>query len=607
MFLEDMRRHWWLNRDDVSQSIFSIVEYLDEHQTRPREANLHHLRLYSNRLASGLSSRSYSVSDNGERLRLNVIRSVIDAAVAHIATNRPRPEYLTIDGDFSMRRQADSLNKFINGQFYATDQYAKSLDIFRDACIFGTGIEKIYHDKGEIKTERIFPNEILVDEQESMMGDPRCIYQHKEVVRGVAAKVWPRAKSFVESADLIRSDDSYSPDTLADMISVVEAWHLPSYPGAGDGRHVVCISNKVLIDEKYERDSFPFSFFRWQKAPLGFWGSGIAEELSSIQIEINYIARKIQEHFTASAGQVWMKKGSGIAKGSFTNQVGAINTYRDVPPQMLTPNPVSPMFNQYLDSLYRRAFQQVGLSEMSATSLKPAGLNSGEALRTYNDIGSKRFQHVAQNWERFHLSIAEQMNQTARDITESGGGSLRVLAAGEKAIEEIDFSDISIEKDKYTMQCAPVSYLAGTPAGKFAALRDLAQFAPEAAQGLIHYLKIPDLEKTAALINAPLNLAEKYIERILVKGEYEAPDPIMDLDLARKVASVSLMEAKNDGTPLDRVELLRRWIEAIDELQSMAEAPPPPMPGQPPIEPLPAESAPPSPAMPPGPIPELVN
>jgi hypothetical protein len=607
MFYNDNRRHWWASTsDEIFQSIFSLVEHFDESQQEIQTNNLHHLRLYSNRMAQGLNSRTYSVSENGDRLRLNVVRSVIDSAVAHIATNRPRPEYLTIGGDFTMRRRAENLNKFINGQFYATDQYSKSLTIFRDAAIFGTGVMKVYHQNGQIKTERVFPNEILVDQQEAVLGDPRCIYQHKEIVRSVAAKIWPEAAAQIESADLIRNDTYSTASSFADMISVIEAWHLPSFPGAGDGRRVICISNKTLVDEPYTRDDFPFAFFRWQRQPLGFWGSGIAEELSSLQVEINYIARKIQDHFTASSGQLWMKKGSGVAKGSVTNQVWGMNTYRDTPPQLLTPNPVSPMFMQYLDTLYRRAFQQVGLSEMAATSIKPAGLNSGEALRTYNDIGSKRFQHVGQNWERFHLQIAEQMNQTAREIVAEGGGSLKVLAAGDRSVEEIDFKEVSLEKNKYTMQCAPVSYLAGTPAGKIAALRDLAQVSPEFAQMSIHLLDIPDLAKIRSLINAPLDITDKYIERMLNDGDYKAPDPMMDLGIARQRATLALLRAETDSTPVERVELLRRWIVAIDELQAMAEMPPPPMPGALPPEELPTEPAPPT-AIPPGVLPPGLN
>lgn len=579
MFFGDDRKHWWLNKSDVFRSIFEIVEHLDENQVYQREANLHHLRLYSNKLAQGLNARAYALSSPGDRLRLNVIRSVVDAAVAHIATNRPRPEYLTIGGDFTLRQRAESLGKFINGQFYATDQYAMSLDIFRDAAIFGTGIEKIYEYGNKIHAERVFPNEILVDDQESMMGDPRSIYQHKEIVREVAASIWPQHKDKIEDAAVIRNDDHVTDYGVTDMISCVEAWHLPSTPGAKDGRHVICISNETLVDEPWERDNFPFAIFRWQKSPLGFWGSGIAEELSSIQVEINYIAKKIQDHFTVSAGQMWMKKGSGVPNGSITNKVWAMNTYRDAPPTLLAPTPVNPMFLQYLDTLYGRAFQQVGLSEMAATSIKPAGLNSGQALRTYNDIGSKRFMHVGQNWERFHLAVAEQMNETARKITKKGGGAIKVLAAGDKAVEQINFKEVSISKDMYTMQCAPVGYLEGTPAGKIAALRELAQVSPEFASMSVHLLDIPDLDKIRSLINAPLDIVDKFIERILKDGEFRAPDPMMNLDLARQRATLALLRAEVDNTPTDRVELLRRWIVQVDDLQALAEAPPPMPPG----------------------------
>ena len=576
-YTDDERKHWWLNKGEVFRSIFSIVGHLDETQSYQREANLRHLRLYSNRLAQGLSSGAYSQLDSGDKLRLNVIRSVVDSAVAHIATNRPRPEYLTINGDFSLRRQAEALGKFINGQFYAVGQYPLSIDIFRDAAIFGTGVEKIYEFNGNIRAERVFPNEILVDDTEAMMGDPRSVYQHKEIVREVALKIWPKHKAEIETADVIRSEDYDGGGTTVDMISCVEAWHLPSFPGAGDGRHVICVSNATLLDEKWERDSFPLVFFRWQKPPLGFFGTGIAEELSSIQVEINYIAKKIQEHFTISSGQLWMKKGAGISKGSVTNQVWGINTYRDTPPQLVTPQPVNPMFMQYLDTLYRRAFQQVGLSEMAATSIKPSGLNSGQALRTYNDIGSQRFMHIALSWEQFHLDIAEQMNETARMITKRGDGSIKVLAAGNKSVEQINFKDVSISKDKYVMQAAPVAYVSGTPAGKIAAIRELAQISPEFANMSIHLLDIPDVDKIRSLMNAPLDLVDKYIERILSDGEFRAPDPMMNLDMARQRATLALLRAECDDTPVERVELLRRWIVQIDELQFDASKLPPQM------------------------------
>jgi len=571
------RDHWWNEKDDVHDALFGTVSYLDKNQGQAADMNLHHLRLYSNRLAQGLSSRRYSVIGDGEKLKLNVIRSVIDAATAHIATNRPRPEFLTIGGNYKLRKQAENLSKFVQGQFYGLDQYALSRDIFRDACIFGTGCQKIYTTPdNRIGIERVLVSELIIDDHEALMGNPQSLYQHKEVLREVAISTWPKHKAQLEEAALVREDGHGYDGGQADLISCIEAWHLPPTPGA-PGRHTVCFSNVTIVDEEWNR-GFPIVFFRWERSPLGFWGSGVAEELSSIQVEINVVAQKIQEHFNLSAGQLWVKKGSGIAKQALNNEAWSVNTFRDAPPTHLTPPPINPMFLTYLDGLYRRAFQQVGLSEMMATSVKPAGLNSGEALRTYNDIGSKRFQHVGLNWERFHLQVADQIIECARMLTTKGKGSLKVLAEGDKSVEQIDFKDVSIERNKYTMRIQPISFLSGTAAGRIAALRDLAAISPEIQQHSLELLGIPDIENLRSLLNAPITIVDMFIDGILEDGTYRAPDPMMNLEIARQRGTLALLRAETDDTPFERVELLRKWLVDIDALQAAAQLPPP---GQP--------------------------
>jgi hypothetical protein len=571
------RDHWWNEASDVHEALFGTVSFLDKNQGQASDMNLHHLRLYSNRLAQGMSSRRYSVVGDGEKLKLNVIRSVIDAATAHIATNRPRPEFITIGGDYKLRKQAENLSKFVQGQFYGLDQYALSRDIFRDACIFGTGCQKIFvTPDNRIGTERVLVSELIIDDHEALMGQPRSLYQHKELLREVAISTWPEKKKEIEEASLVR-DDGYSYDGgQADLISCIEAWHLPPVPG-GKGRHVIAFSNCTILDEEWDM-GFPFAFFRWERSPLGFWGSGVAEELSSIQVEINVVAQKIQEHFNLSAGQLWVKKGSGIAKQALNNEAWSVNTFRDAPPTHLTPPPINPMFLTYLDGLYRRAFQQVGLSEMMATSIKPAGLNSGEALRTYNDIGSKRFQHVGLNWERFHMQVADRVIECARSITKAGKGSLKVLAEGDRSVEEIDFRDVSIERNKYTMRIQPISFLSGTAAGRIAALRDLAAISPEIQQHSLELLGIPDVENIRSLLNAPIKIVDMFVDGILEDGVYRAPDPMMNLEIARQRGTLALLRAETDDTPFERVELLRKWLVDVDSLQAASQLPPQGMP-----------------------------
>tara|TARA_R110000824_G_scaffold92591_2_gene224494 strand:- start:4136 stop:5977 length:1842 start_codon:yes stop_codon:yes gene_type:complete len=571
------RDYWWkAGSSEMSERVFSIVEFLAKRQPGNYDRNLRHLRLYSNRVAQALSSRSYSVMDNrADKLKLNVIGMVIDAVSAQIGSNRPRPQYMTIAGNFKLRQQAELLTQFMNGQFYATSQYEKSESIFRDACIYGTGIQKTYRDGDDIGTERVLPFELLVDEIECRTESPRSMYQIKDLERNVVIDSFPAHKKTILNAEY-RSFDSAGSHArfIGDMITVVEAWHLPSGPHAKDGKHVIACSNGALVVEKYEREEFPFSFFRWKKPSIGFWGTGVAEELQSLQVHINQTAIKIQEHMDRSSGQMWVKKGSGIGKGTITSATWPINTYRDQPPTMMTPSPINPAFLQWLEFLYAKAFEQIGMSQMAATSIKPAGLNSGESLRVYHDVGSARFTDVGIAFENFHLDVCKKMAAVASDIVADGSKNLRVLADGDRGIKEIDFKAISIDKTKYQLQGAPVNFLSGTPAGKIASLRDLAQIDPSIARQAMPGLGIPDLDKIRDLTNAPRNIVDKYVELILDKGEFIPPDPIMDLDTARQQATLHLQLAIIENSPEDRVELLRLWITSLDELQELAEQPP---------------------------------
>ncbi len=165
------REYWWQAKHDIHEEIFSVVRYLIDEQKTEQTQNLHHLRMYSNRLANGMSARDYNQSSDGERMRHNVIRSVVDSATAHIAANRPRPEFVTIKGDYTLRKKAKNLSRFVQGQFSHLQQYELSRDIFKDAAIFGTGIQKVYPTPdGRIETERVLPSELLVPSDESLTG-----------------------------------------------------------------------------------------------------------------------------------------------------------------------------------------------------------------------------------------------------------------------------------------------------------------------------------------------------------------------------------------------------------------------------------------------------
>lgn len=593
-FANSSNERWWQKPKGTAHgAVFATVQFLDDEQGYRREQNLHNLRMYSSRAAAGLSGRDFASPVADQKLKLNLIRAAIDTSVAHIGTNRPRPFYLTEDGTRAQKMQSKNLGRFVMGQFYATDAYHKGLRVFADAAIFGTGCLKIYEESGQIGLDRVLIDEIIVDDEEARDGDPRQMFQHKMLNKEVAAQNWPKHRADIENSGLARDHDHH--ESAASKVSVIEAWHLPSSKGAKDGRHVVCVEGATLVDEPWERQGFPFAFFRWSDSPIGFFGCGIAEELEGIQQEINFILWKIQQSMNlAATGTIWHKKGAGTRRMS--NKIGAQYEYTDTPPTVLNYSPIAAEYYSWVMQLYQKGFSQLGISEMAAMAQKPAGADSGEALKTLNDMGSKRFRHIVQRWEHFFVrQVAEGILEEARAIEERGDGDLEVLTQDDDGVESIKFSDVSIEKSKYVTKVFPTSLLPDTPSGKLDTIEKLAQVVPDIQEHLLDLLDVPDLNSFRSYINAPKKMVEHQIDQMLEHNKPQTPLPWMPLEQALKMGGLALMKAEVEGYEPERIELVVEWVSMIENMLSDAEQAqqtPPALPGPQAPE-----------AMPPGPMP----
>lgn len=157
----------------------------------------------------------------------------------------------------------------------------------------------------------------------------------------------------------------------------------PVIKGSNDGRHVIAIDNFTLLDEEWERDTFPFCFIRWTERLLGFWGQGLAEQLTGIQVEINKLLRNIQEQMHLATPKVFVEAGSKISKAHINNEIWGIIEYAGTPPTFYVPKTVSGEIFSHLDRLFSRAYEIAGVSVLAAQSKKPAGLESGVALREF--------------------------------------------------------------------------------------------------------------------------------------------------------------------------------------------------------------------------------
>lgn len=597
---------WWLEpEDDKHDCIWDIVTRIRRAQEYRRLNDLLHGSLYGNAPLTGFGPNTYGrpMAGSHVRLSLNVVKNCTAAVVSKIAAkNKVKPTFLTNDGDYSMRRKAEGLQKLVTGAFYQTNFYKKQVPIFRDGCIFGTGFLRMFpdHTLTKLEADRVPEWEIHVDDSEGYYGDPRCLYHRRYVDKRVLCAIFPDYEDEIEKAQTDPDDIAGSPDILSDYIPVVTAYHLPSVEGADDGRYTICISSCTLYDDDWTRNRFPFAAFRWSEDPAGFFGVGLAYELAGIQAEINDLLQEIQEAHRLIKGFWAVERNSRVLDTHINNDLQRIIRFAGQAPTYYAPTAIASDVYQHLWNLYAKAYEICGISQLAAAAQKPAGLNSGAALRAYEDTQTERFLEVGHRLEDFTLEAAELVIEGAREI--AAKGNYKVNARAKDFIETIDFKDVDLPRDAYELQVFPSSMLPSTPAGRIAFVQDLINSKMMSPEDGFSMLDFPDTDQYAARVNAPRKLLERNLEEIIEKGKVVAPEPLDDHDLAIREVPRAIAKARNDGVPPERIETLRRYIVNSVRLKGLgmaAIAPPaPPPPGMAPPGALPG-----GPPMPGGPAP----
>ncbi len=600
--------YWWdktVGQDKVHQHITSAVKWLDDNQSYRTLAIQDAVSLYNNRDTMGLSGADYArASSSAGDLKLNLVKSVVDTLVAHISTNKTRPMFLTSKGKHDVQERAKKLNRFAAGQLYQTRFYSKvGPRVFRDACLTGKGIAHFYAKDANVAAERVFPGDILIDDIEARDADPRQMFRHREVAREVLIARYPDAEKAILDGQLVRNRHSARSSQLSDPISVVEAWHLPSKPGAKDGRHVLATSAGALFDAKWERDAFPFAWMDWTDPLLGWWPTGLVHELDGLQVEINYILQKVQRLMTLATSQVWVHKGSKVNTGRMSNEDFGVNEYEGVAPTFMAVQAVSPEYFSHLDRLWNRGFEIAGISQLAAQAKKPGGIDSAVALREFKDSQTQRFLDVEQAYEKLHLDAVEQMIYVAKEIDESEEGGYQILAKGTRDAERIKWSDVELERDSYVLQAYPTNMLPAMPAAKVQTAKEFGETFPEMKPHLLSLFEFPDIEGAVGTVNAAAEYVEMIISEMLDHGRYHPPEPLLvsrpDFQSMAVVRmSQRYLRAKLDGVPEERLQLVLDWLE---QSQAIAQPPAPPAPPAPPGPPGAAPG--PGPMIPPPPMP----
>jgi len=569
---------WWREpKGEVHAHVFPIVRKVRQEQNSRRADYLRFAKLYANRDFDRFIS-SVSASLFGKKISFNVIKACIDTACAKISTTKTRPMFLTEKGSRKQQNKAKKLTQYLDGTYYQSDIYSIGQEVFRDACIFGTGALKCLEKDNQISYERTFIDEIVVDDIDGRLGNPRQLHQTKPIHREILKEMFPdeegasRIRQAIDSAEAVSRPEK---NGLVDMIEVVESWHLPSGKDATDGRHTICIQNETLLDEEWNHESFPFIFFRWNKPILGFFGEGLAAELIGIQLEINMMLLRIKEALELMAvPRIFLEEGSNVNSSHINDEIGGIIKYRGTQPTAVTWQGMNQETYNHLEYLYKKAFEISGISQLSASSKKPAGLDSGVAIREYQDIETERFAVVASAYQKFYLDVAKLTIAIQREIAEKDP-KLSVRVKEKKFMTTIKWKEVDLDDDKYIMQVFPTNFLPKTPEGKLQFVQELIQSGFIDPDWALSLLDFPDLEGFFNLKTSAIDDTLQILDRIIEDEEYTAPEVYMNLHLSMGMAQGAYLRAKTDGTSDISLEYLQRFI---DDCQALLEQMNPPAP-----------------------------
>lgn len=629
---------WWIaeHGKELGEAVFTQARRVDDETVERQQLIVDAYALYGS--TNGWPEEGYR--DVGI-VSHNIIANAADALVSEITQTQPRPMALSHGGNWEKKLRAEGLTHFWDAQFEVLGVRESAPQVALDSIIAGMGIWYPYvdYDFKKVRLQRIFPTLLLVDDLSCMDCDPRCIYLRHffdkwtliEQIRESPSYSLERKKELIYAIQ--KADPTPQTYTLAvpfsvhgrDVVEVIEAWHLPSAPpreggeyeedeneydeairdemgdhdrasqprlirGRTDGRHVMCIANETLFDEEYTRDRFPLPVMRACPSPRGFWGDSLMMRAAPAQDWLNYILERVQDAVHLVAIPRWLVQKGSINTAKMINDLGIQIEYTGTPPQLQTPEAMNPQIvRDLIPMLVQWIYNVMGVSEMSANSLKPRGLDSGAAIDSYNDIQSKRFINPERTYERAHTWLAKELVVCQRTLAEAFPECSTVWGKDEEYRYEIDFSEIDMDEDLYSVRVVPASALVTTAAQAIEQIERMVQTGMVPPEFGFQALYNPDPKALLNEIMASRRLLERRFRMMLRDGlsAYKPPEAVMDLRLGLKIGKMRINEAMLYEFPFERIELIHRWMTQANYLLSQAEqpamanAPPPPAPPPP--------------------------
>lgn len=481
-------------------------------------------------------------AENTSMIQENVIRSCIDTLGSKIASQKVTPFFNTVNGTFREIQVVKAAQQFFDILYDELNVNKVVVQAFVDSCITDRGI--IYVNKDNKNIERIQPWQFFFDPREYAYGQlTHCAFKKTD---------YP-ASLLTEKTDL-------------QTVTLHEYWSIKEHI------HATYIEelNKVSFD-KWDANILPFAILRWSNPVKASSSTCVVDLLFGIQKQINYLLSQIKDASKSSFGIKYIvPTDSDVKINRLNNSNGEVIEYT---PQM-TPNgvmPVQPITPAFMDGQWFTALQQfkqdayemVGISQLSAMSQKPSGLNTGVGLQTMEDIESDRFETQLNSVIRVYVDIAKICMEVFDPLEEVLPSS---IYRG-----HITWKDITEARNLMSIQFSSLDKISKDPVVKQQIISQWVNSGYISRAHAMQLMEVPDDTRGYSLMNNSLNAVMSVIDDCVEKDIYDVPIYIDTALLKEEITStlLSLKAAQNPENEVD-IEKLQRLMYNVEAMNKNA-------------------------------------
>lgn len=489
---------------------------------------------------------TFSTSDDTtSAIQENVIASCIETLCSKIASQKVRPFFNTVNGTFKEMQIAKQAQIFFDMLYEENNVNEIITDAFRNACVFDKGIVKISDDG---ITNRLPWN---------VFFDPREVTYNQ--ITYVAEKLPKTPGRILELKYGIKADRNldYTVYEYYDVMEHIKAVYVQEL-------------NKVVTHE-YKPNIIPYLEIHYTNPVKGDTSQSVVDQLYGIQTQIDELLAVMKDSIAVNPGMTLLvPRSSNIKTNMLSNRTGQIIQYDPIPGQTTSPvtyatnDIISPQFVQLLDKLKNDAYEIVGISQLSATSQKPSGLNSGVALNTMEDIESSRFETQLNSVVRLYVDVAK----ACLDIFPP---EIDILP-DDLNRANIKWKDIVEARNNMKIQFSAAESLSKDPSEKLKQLVALSQAGVIPQSHIATLMELPDLQSGYNLANNAFNSVYTFIDNVLVSGILPDKIPVylpknkgglLETEIVNTMLSLSIKPEIN----AKEISLLQQLFSKVQEEQ----------------------------------------